>query len=120
MKVLIVDDNGNVRKLLRSMLDAKEREFFEASDGVEAIEQYGREAPDVVLMDLRMPRMNGIEATRNIRRGWPKACVLIVTDYDEPALRELARSAGAEKYFLKDSLEAVTEYVDRRRVKGEA
>jgi CheY-like chemotaxis protein len=122
MKVLIVDDNSHVRSLLRTMLAGEGREFSEAADGVDAVEQYGREAPDVVLMDLRMPRCDGIEATRKIIHDWPGACVLIVTDYDDPSLRMLARAAGADAYFVKDSLEALIGYVEKsgnaRRERG--
>ena len=118
MKVLIVDDNTHVRALLRTMLGGSDHVLLEAADGLEAVERCEEELPDVVLMDLRMPRLNGIEATRSIVRSHPRACILIVTDYDDTALRALAQSAGAERYFVKDSLDELKVYVESLRGQG--
>lgn len=119
MKVLIVDDNSHFRSLLRTMLAGEGWEFAEAADGAEAVEQYGKEAPDVVLMDLCMPNVDGIEATRSIMHDWPGACVLIVTDYDDPSLRTLACTAGAEAYFVKDSMEELIRYVEKSGIQDQ-
>jgi CheY-like chemotaxis protein len=113
MKILIVDDNSRVRALLRSMLASTESEFFEAADGVEGIATFTSQHPDLVLMDIKMPNMDGIEATRRIKRDWPWARVVMVTDYDESSLRALARLAGAEQYFLKDDLSRLPAYILR-------
>jgi CheY-like chemotaxis protein len=118
MKILIVDDNSYVRRLLRAMFASEGWEFSEAADGVEAVEQYGKQAPDVVLMDIRMPNSDGIEATRTIKNAWPGASVLIVTEYDDPSLRTRARAAGAEEYFVKDSLDALIGYVKKSWMEG--
>ncbi len=73
----------------------------EASDGREAIERTEQLHPDVVIMDMSMPRLSGLEATRQIRENHPNAHVLILTFHDFPGLRQLAREAGAQGCVLK-------------------
>jgi DNA-binding NarL/FixJ family response regulator len=104
ISVLIVDDHATVRQGLRTFLDlmADIEVVGEGADGTEAVEQAGRLQPDVVLLDLVMPNMDGIEATRRIRACSPQSCVLILTSFPEddkvfPAIR-----AGAHGYLLKD------------------
>jgi CheY-like chemotaxis protein len=84
MRVLIVDDNRKMRRFLRSLLIDLHPELCEASDGEEAVALFSTFHPDVVLMDVRMPVMDGIDATRRIVRGNPSAEVIIVTDFDLP------------------------------------
>lgn len=114
MKILIVDDNDRVRRILRKMLAPITTDFCEAVNGFEAIEQYSRTHPDVVLMDIRMPLMNGIEATEQIIHADPSANVFIVTEYDDPTFRADAERAGAMKYFLKENLIALQDYLKTR------
>lgn len=116
MNILIVDDNPRMRALIRSMLRSCGCASCEAADGLEAVEIYEMEAPDVVLMDIRMPRMNGIDATREILRRNASACVVIVTDYDSPQFRSAAGRAGAKNYFLKSDLGGVQEFLLSRSV----
>lgn len=104
MRILIVDDNARVRKTLHSLLHHLCTESMEAADGISAVEFYRRYRPDVVLMDVRMPRMNGIEATACIRSMDPEARVLMVTEYDDASLRHNAEFAGAMGYYLKEEL----------------
>jgi DNA-binding NarL/FixJ family response regulator len=105
MRILIVDDNRRVRALLRICLKNIPAEFFEASNGKQGVDLYAQCHPDAVLMDVRMPLMDGIEATLCITRLDPEAHVIIVTDYDGLDLREQARRAGAREYVLKEDLE---------------
>lgn len=74
----------------------------EAEDGQAALEQYETLQPDVVLMDIRMPRLDGVEATRRLRQRWPAARVIILTTFDDDAYVFDGLRAGALGYLLKD------------------
>jgi DNA-binding NarL/FixJ family response regulator len=103
LRILVVDDQPNVRRAVRGMLAAK-RDWEicgEAADGREAIERTEQLHPDVVIMDMSMPRLSGLEATRHIRRYFPASQVLILTFHDFPGLLQLAREAGAQGCVLK-------------------
>jgi len=115
MRILIVDDQSNVRTMIRRMLGDLGLQFSEACDGSEAITRYHTEHPDVVLIDIRMPVMNGIEATQRIREADPAARILVVSDYDDADLRESAAAAGVERYFLKENLSPLRRYLDLLR-----
>jgi DNA-binding NarL/FixJ family response regulator len=101
-RILIVDDHPILREELRSLLSSHQ-DFSVvgwAEDGLEAIEFVGKLQTDLVLMDLSMPRMNGLDATRNIKKKWPKTKILVFTvykSYDTAAIK-----AGADGYILKD------------------
>ena len=104
-RVLVVDDDAMVREAYRMFLSRhKDHEVVgEARNGREAVASYEALLPDVVLMDLQMPEMSGIDATREICRRFPDACVVVLTtfgtqEYIVPALR-----AGAAGYLVKDS-----------------
>ena len=104
MKILIVDDNAGMRRLLRRTVPEIASAVWECSDGADALAAYAERQPDVVLMDIRMPLMDGLAATRQIRRFDPSARVVMVTDYDDEDLRLAAREAGACAYTLKQNL----------------
>jgi CheY-like chemotaxis protein len=104
MKILIVDDNAGMRRLLRRAVPDTTSVIWECSDGAEALAAYSEWRPDVVLMDIRMPHMDGLAAARQIRRFDPSARVVMVTDYDDEDLRAAAREAGACAYALKQNL----------------
>lgn len=104
IRVALVDDYVLVRKGMGTMLaGADDIEVVgEASDGDEAVDLVERTSPDVVLMDLRMPRMDGIEATRRVRARFPDVRVIVLTAYaDDHRVLEAVR-AGASGYLLKD------------------
>lgn len=105
MKVLVVDDSEDARYLLRKRLDTK-RQFQivgEASDGAEALTRVEELKPDIVIMDVRMPGMDGVEATRQIRERFPGTSVLAYSAFgDEDQMRAM-REAGAVGYVLKDA-----------------
>jgi CheY-like chemotaxis protein len=104
MTVLIVEDNAGMRSLLRRALAGTASQVWECSDGADALEAYEEHRPDVVLMDMRMPRMDGLKATRQIRQAYPSALIVIVSDYDDEDLRVAASAAGASGYTLKQDL----------------
>ncbi|MBN2556265.1 MAG: response regulator transcription factor, partial [Anaerolineales bacterium] len=105
IRVLITDDHEVVREGLRMILETEDD--FEvvgiAVDGVEAVAQVDALQPDVVLMDLRMPRMDGIEAIERIRSDHPEIAVVILTTYDEDDLMLRGLQAGASGFLHKDT-----------------
>ncbi len=104
IKVLIVDDHQVVREGLRRIihLDDDITVIGEASNGEEAISQAALLSPDVIIMDLKMPGMDGISATREIKKRLPDSNILVLTLFAEDFIRE-AIEAGASGYILKDS-----------------
>ncbi len=104
MTLLIVDDNPQFRHLIRLVVADLADEVDECADGDEALAAYGARRHDWVLMDLRMARMGGLEATRRLIEADQSARVLIVTDYDDVHWRAAAREAGACGYLLKENL----------------
>jgi len=105
MKILICDDQALVREGLEMLLNLEPDldVVGTAENGKEAVEIAGKLKPDIVLMDLKMPVMNGIEATRAIRAACPEIKVLILTTYDHDEWLFDAIRAGASGYLLKDA-----------------
>src|SRR5512140_1948571 len=102
IRVIIADDHPMVHEGLASMLTAKGIDIVgEASTGREAIELVKSVKPTVVLMDVRMPDLDGLEACRLLHRDQPDLPVIIVTTYENPAYMAKAVSAGAAGYILK-------------------
>ncbi|WP_099351399.1 response regulator transcription factor [Fredinandcohnia onubensis] len=103
--VLIVEDQSIVRQGLKLMLeqDEKIRVVAEAENGEEAIKKMEAHVIDVVLMDIRMPVMNGLEATRKIKEGWPNAKILILTTFNDDEYAIQALKYGANAFLLKTS-----------------
>jgi DNA-binding NarL/FixJ family response regulator len=103
-RVVLVDDDVSVRRVLAPELQRLGIDVVgEAGDGLEAIDVVRELKPDVVLMDVRMPGMGGIEATREIKQLMPTTQVVFVTVYDEPHPTRSAQEVGAYAYLLKDS-----------------
>jgi NarL family two-component system response regulator YdfI len=122
IRVLIADDHLVVREGLRMILEAGDgfEVAGEAADGVEAVEKTGRLLPHVVLMDLRMPRMDGLEAIERIRSEWPEVAIVILTTYDEDELILRGLRAGALGYLLKDTSRQTLFDSLRAAARGEA
>jgi DNA-binding NarL/FixJ family response regulator len=106
IKVLIADDHRDFRRVVHEFLDRIPNVSVvgEATNGGEAVEKVEMLFPDVVLMDISMPLMNGLEATRIIKQRWPETKVLIATTYDDPTYRLQALEAKADGFILKGSL----------------
>lgn len=102
--VALVDDQWLLREGLRTLLElhADIRVVGEAGDGIEAVGLIERLQPRVVLMDLRMPRRDGVETTREVTSRWPNVQVLVLTTFDDDDLVFAALGAGAAGYLLKD------------------
>ena len=104
--IVIVDDNAQVRALMRE-ITAQEPDFQvvgEAEDGAEAICLAQALRPDLILLDLVMPRVNGLEALRRIKAARPETQVIIGTVHDEDAYRQAAEASGSDAFLLKKTL----------------
>jgi len=120
--VLLVDDHAVVRQGVRTFLETQAdlSVVGEAGSGGEAVKLAAQHVPDVVLMDLIMPDMDGVEATRQVRQVSPRSQVVVLTSYHEDEHIFPALKAGALSYVLKDlSAEELAEAV-RKAAKGEA
>ncbi|MEZ5089520.1 MAG: response regulator transcription factor [Micropruina sp.] len=122
IRVLLVDDHEVVRQGLRLLLETSDEieVVGEASDGVEALRAVADDQPDVVLMDIRMPRLDGIEATERLRVDHPEVAVVILTTYNEDALLLRGLRAGARGYLLKDTNHRQLEHTIRAAAAGDA
>jgi CheY-like chemotaxis protein len=103
-RVLIVEDNPRMRRLIASVVAHVADAIDECADGTRALDAYSACPPDCVLMDIDLPGMDGLTATREIVDAFPSARVVIVTGYNGQRLRDAARAAGAAEYVLKDNL----------------
>jgi DNA-binding NarL/FixJ family response regulator len=104
--ILIVDDNPRLRALIQRITTQKPalQVVGEAEDGAEAIRLVHLLRPDIVLMDLVMPRVNGLEAMRQIKVEHPETKVIIMTVHTEDAYRRTAEADGADAFLLKKTL----------------
>ena len=101
---MLVDDHALLRTGVANIINQEPdlEVIAEAGDGVEALEAWERHRPDVMLLDLRMPRMEGVEVVRRIRERDPRALVIVLTTYDTDDEISRALKAGAKAYVLKD------------------
>ena len=107
--ILIVDDTAQLRELMREIVaEASDLHVVgEAADGAEAMRLVEELRPDIVLLDLVIPQLSGLEVLRWIKMEHPKIKVIIVTVHDEDAYRQAAEASGADAYLLKKTLGTV-------------
>lgn len=98
--ILVVDDFEDTRLLLRTWLQRRGFRVVEAEDGIEAIKRATTEAPDLIIMDMEMPQLDGLSATRRIRelQGLSKIPIVAVSAYGADQFRDLALEAGCDEY----------------------
>jgi CheY-like chemotaxis protein len=113
-RILIAEDSAQMRRLMRTLVEDMAGEIVECGGGEEAVALYHATRPDWVLMDIHMPGLDGLAATREIRRYDGAARIVIVTQFDEQELRRAAADAGAIGYVLKENLLGI-----RRMINGE-
>ena len=104
LRILVADDHQVVRTGLRTLLESKTgwQVCAEAANGREAVEKAGALQPDVAVLDIGMPLLNGVEATRQIRKASPRTEILILTMHDSEHMIQGVLDAGARGYILKD------------------
>ena len=120
-RIAIVDDHELAQAGLRSML-AQERDLVvigEASDGAQALALCRRLCPDLILMDVRMPGLDGLAATETIKQEYPTTSVIVVTMYENPDYLVQALKAGAAGYLLKDATQREVVTAVRQVLRGE-
>ncbi len=101
MRVLVVDDAPYMIKAIRDILEAYRHEVFEAVNGEEAILRYAEIRPDVVLMDILMPTLDGVSATRKIVEQDSDANIIVITAVGKSGLEKDCLDAGAKKFIVK-------------------
>jgi DNA-binding response OmpR family regulator len=101
VKVLVVDDFTPFRQVICSVLRERELEICEASDGLEAVQKAEELKPDLILLDIGLPRLNGIEAARQIRKLSSSSKIIFLSQEPSPDIIQEALSTGACEYILK-------------------
>lgn len=104
MKLLIADDNARMRQMLRSLCARPDDTVIECGDGAAAVAAFAAHRPDWVVMDLRMPGMNGLEATHAILARDGRARVIVISEFSGAEYAEQARRAGAVEFVNKEDL----------------
>ena len=112
MNLLIVDDNSELRKLIRHTLNDKFATMFEAADGLEAFQMYELHQPDWVIMDLEMPEVDGLTSIKLIKNKYPAARIIMVSKFTDREIVKLSKYVGAEAYFFKDDLMQINSYFE--------
>ena len=96
--ILVVDDFDDTRLLLRTWLERRGFRVIEAANGLQAIDQAETETPDLIIMDMQMPELDGLSATRHIRKSLDSVPILAVSAYGADQFREQALAAGCNEY----------------------
>jgi DNA-binding NarL/FixJ family response regulator len=122
LTVVVVDDSADYRQMVRTLLESGSESMTvvgEAADGEQALALIRRRRPDVVITDLVMPRLNGVELTRRIRQELPQTKIILMSSYTEDAYRLMASDSGADAFVSKQViatslLPAIRDAVTRR------
>ena len=111
MKLLLVDDNDRIRKMMKSLYSPHFDTVIECDDGDKAVAEFGNELPDWVVMDIKMNEMDGIKATEKIVSTNPAAKVIVISQYNDETTIDAAIKAGAVEFVSKDNLSRVIEII---------
>jgi len=119
-RILIADDNAMVRRYVHEALEDEGgcEVCGEASTGREAVSMTAQLKPDIVVLDLSMPEINGLEAAQEIHRKFPETEILILSMHDAPELMEAALASGARAYLLKHDLRQLIDAVRSIQVRS--
>lgn len=118
MKILLVEDNSEMRRLIKSMIAEIADEIYEASDGAEAVELYSIVIPDWVLMDIFMKPTDGLTAASAIKNRDSGAKIVFVSNNTDKRTRQAARRAGGTAFFGKDDLFGLVEFLKNEKLKS--
>jgi two-component system response regulator DegU len=118
LRLLLVDDSREVRRTISAVVADLVAEVAECADGDEVLARFAAFRPDLVLMDIRMPRMDGIRATTLLKAAHPEARVVIVSDFEQDDLRTAAREAGAEGFVSKSDLLVLRDLLELELERG--
>ena len=110
--ILIADDNADVRRIIRNLIEEIDPEVIECPEGADAVETYDRHRPDWVLMDINMRPMDGLTAMSAIRQLDPEARVVIVSQHQDARTRESAMAMGAHAFVGKEVLMKLREVLN--------
>jgi len=119
MTLMIVDDNLKMRQMIRTLFIDMFDSLIECSSGEEAIDSYEKTFPDWVLMDIKMKKLNGIAATKQIIQKHPEAKIIIITQYEDTALHDAAINAGAVSYYHKEDITAIPGFIKSQLSKSD-
>lgn len=118
MTVMVVDDSTEMRGLIRDLVAPLADEVVECGDGAECVERFGALRPDWTVMDVQMPRLDGLSAARVLHERFPGAKVLLVTQFPNGGLEAAALKAGAVGCLAKEDLHRVSELLCGPAVEG--
>jgi DNA-binding NarL/FixJ family response regulator len=113
MKLLIVDDNSAIRSMIKWICKDQFTEINECEDGDDAVKAYEQQLPDWVLMDIKMKRMDGIEAAREIKAKFPDARIIMVSQFNDERIIEASMKLGAKEFVSKEDLPKIKEIIRR-------
>lgn len=121
MKIMIVDDHSEIRRLIKKIINVgttEAIEFIECESGEDAINEYTSQHPDLVLMDIELNKMNGLEAIKYIIEEDQTAKVLVVSSHDSPSFRKKAEALQAYGFVSKDDLSVIPKYINVTKKSG--
>ena len=109
--ILIADDNADVRRIIRNLVEDIDSDVVECSDGSEAVEAFELHSPDWVLMDINMRQVDGLTAMRTILERHPDARIVVVSQYQDARTRDTALAMGAHAFVGKEDLMKLRELI---------